>query len=71
MELLLTGHEHLYEHWVERYRDSTGAARRIDQIVTGGGTPLYSYQGEPDLRSYVRMALRLTRFGWSIWCAPG
>lgn len=57
VELLLTGHEHLYEHWVERYRDSTGAARRIDQIVTGGGgAPLYSYQGEPDLRSYVRMA---------------
>jgi 3',5'-cyclic AMP phosphodiesterase CpdA len=57
VELLVTGHEHLYEHWVERYRDSTGAARRIDQIVTGGGgAPLYSYQGEPDLRSYVRTA---------------
>lgn len=54
VNLLVTGHEHFFEHWVERYRDSTGRAKRIDQLVTGGGgAPLYGYLGEPDLRSYV------------------
>ncbi|MEX2153871.1 MAG: metallophosphoesterase [Gemmatimonadaceae bacterium] len=53
VDLLLVGHEHFFEHWVERYRDSTGRTRRMDQIVSGGGgAPLYSYQGEPDLRPY-------------------
>ncbi len=53
VKLLLAGHEHLFEHWVERYRDSTGRMQRIDQIVSGGGgAPLYPYQGEPDLRPY-------------------
>ena len=48
VRLLLTGHEHLFEHWVERYTDATGA-HRIDEIVTGGGgAPLYAYTGEPD-----------------------
>lgn len=57
VELLVTGHEHFFEHWVERYRDASGTRRRIDQIVTGGGgAPLYSYQGEPDLRAYVAAA---------------
>lgn len=51
--LLVTGHEHFFEHFVERWRDSTGVRRRIDQLVTGGGgAPLYGFQGEPDLRSY-------------------
>ena len=54
VQLLVTGHEHLFEHWVERYRDSTGVRRRIDQLVTGGGgAPLYGYMGEPDLRAYI------------------
>ena len=54
VRLLLTGHEHLYEHWVERYTDAAGA-HRMDQIVSGGGgAPLYSYTGEPDLRAYLR-----------------
>ena len=53
VRLLLTGHEHLFEHWVEHYTDATGA-HRIDQIVTGGGgAPLYAYTGEPDLRDYM------------------
>jgi len=54
VRLLLTGHEHLFEHWVERYQDSTGA-HRLDEIVSGGGGgPIYTYQGEPDLREYLR-----------------
>jgi hypothetical protein len=54
VQLLVTGHEHLYEHWVERYRDGQGVRRRMDQLVTGGGgAPLYAYRGEPDLRAYL------------------
>ena len=54
VQLLVTGHEHLYEHWVERYRDARGVRKRMDQLVTGGGgAPLYAYRGEPDLRAYV------------------
>jgi hypothetical protein len=52
VRLLLTGHEHLYEHWVEHYVDQSGA-HRMDEIVSGGGgAPLYGYTGEPDLRAY-------------------
>lgn len=53
VNLLLVGHDHLFEHWVERYVDSTGA-HRLDQIVSaGGGAPLYNYTGEPDLSDYL------------------
>jgi hypothetical protein len=52
VRLLFTGHEHLYEHWVERYADSTGV-HRIDEIVSGGGgAPLYVYRGEPNVQAY-------------------
>ena len=51
---LFSGHEHLFEHWVERYTDG-GGPHRMDLIVTGGGgAPLYTYQGEPDLRDYLK-----------------
>ena len=54
VNLMFTGHEHLFEHWTERYQDGTGQWRRMDQIVTGGGgAPLYRYRGEPDLRAYL------------------
>jgi hypothetical protein len=53
VKLLLTGHEHLFEHWVERYADATGEYR-IDQVVSGGGgAPLYGYQGEPETQQYI------------------
>jgi hypothetical protein len=53
-EVLFTGHEHLFEHWVEHY-EASGKTRRLDQIVTGGGgAPLYGYRGEPDLRDYLK-----------------
>lgn len=49
VRLLLTGHEHRVEHWVERYVDGSGP-HRLDQIVSGGGgVPLYGYVGEPDV----------------------
>lgn len=54
VRLLIAGHEHLFEHWVERWKDSTGMARRMDQVVSGGGgAPLYPYAGEPDTRAYL------------------
>ena len=54
VRLLLTGHEHLLEHWVERWTDSSRTRRRMDQIVSGGGgAPLYPYTQEPDLRGYI------------------
>ena len=53
VRLLLTGHEHLFEHWVERWTDATGP-HRIDEIVSGGGgAPLYGYVGQPDVREYL------------------
>jgi hypothetical protein len=54
VDLVFTGHEHLFEHWVERYRGADGKQHRMDQIVSGGGgAPLYTYQGEPNLREYL------------------
>jgi hypothetical protein len=55
IKVIFTGHDHLFEHWVERYQDTaTGANYRLDQIVTGGGgAPLYPYMGEPDLTQYL------------------
>jgi 3',5'-cyclic AMP phosphodiesterase CpdA len=53
VKLFIAGHEHLFEHWVERYTDESGP-HRLDQIVTGGGgAPLYGYTGEPDVRPYL------------------
>jgi hypothetical protein len=56
VRMTFAGHEHLLEHWVERYTDGTGP-HRIDQIVTGGGgAPIYSYSSEPDLNPYRALA---------------
>jgi 3',5'-cyclic AMP phosphodiesterase CpdA len=53
VELVLAGHEHVLEHWIERYTDN-GRDGRIDTIVTaGGGAPIYTYRGEPDLTAYL------------------
>jgi hypothetical protein len=53
VRLLVTGHDHLYDHFVERY-DDKGVTYRMDTLVTGGGgAPLYTYIGEPDLRAYA------------------
>ena len=57
VSMLFVGHEHLFEHWVERYRDQDGNPGRIDEVVSGGGgAPLYPYEGEPDLYPYMAAA---------------
>jgi hypothetical protein len=51
---LFTGHEHFFEHWVERYQDDATNKFRMDVIVTGGGgAPLYGFRGEPKLTDYI------------------
>lgn len=53
VRMIVAGHEHLLEHWVERYSDASGR-HRLDELVTGGGgAPIYTYRGEPDLTEYL------------------
>jgi hypothetical protein len=53
VDLTVAGHDHLYDHFVEHYVDN-GVTYRLDTVVTGGGgAPIYTYVGEPDLRAYV------------------
>ena len=35
VRMVLSGHEHLFEHWVERYSDASGE-HRMDLVVSGG-----------------------------------
>jgi hypothetical protein len=52
VKALFAGHEHFFEHWVERYEDATGA-HRMDLVVSGGGgAPPYAYMGEPETRTF-------------------
>jgi hypothetical protein len=54
VRVVISGHEHLFEHWVEHYSDS-GGAHRMDLVVSGGGgAPIYTYSGEPDLTEYLK-----------------
>ncbi|HLW98148.1 MAG TPA: metallophosphoesterase [Candidatus Acidoferrales bacterium] len=54
VRLVFSGHEHLFEHWVEHYTDA-GGLHRMDLIVSGGGgAPIYSYTGEPDLSDFLK-----------------
>lgn len=53
VRLVLAGHEHFFEHWIERYTDA-GRDYRLDMLLTGGGgAPTYTYRGEPDLTAYL------------------
>lgn len=54
VDTVFSGHEHFFEHWVERYRDAAGS-HRLDLVLTGGGgAPLYKYTRDPDTRDYLR-----------------
>jgi hypothetical protein len=53
VRMTITGHDHLHEHWVERYVDGN-TAYRMDHLVTGGGgAPIYTYRGEPEVSAYL------------------
>jgi len=59
---VFSGHEHLFEHWVEHYTDASGS-HRMDLVVSGGGgAPIYTYTGEPDLKEYLQtnQAMKVT-----------
>jgi Calcineurin-like phosphoesterase len=54
VRVVFSGHEHLFEHWVEHYTDAAGT-HRMDLVVSGGGgAPIYPYTGEPDLDGYLK-----------------
>jgi hypothetical protein len=56
VRLIIAGHDHLYDHFIEHYDDGTGT-HRMDHIVTGGGGgPIYTYTGEQDLAAYAAAA---------------
>ncbi len=49
---VFAGHDHVFEHWIERYEDLAGS-HRMDLVVTGGGgAPPYPYVSEPDTRDF-------------------
>lgn len=53
VRMIIAGHEHLLDHWVERYDDNGVSYRRDDVVTGGGGAPIYTYHGEPDLSGYL------------------
>jgi len=53
VNVVLGGHEHLFEHWVEHYKDA-GGVHRMDLVVSaGGGAPQYEFRGDPDNSAYI------------------
>ena len=52
VQMTIAGHDHLLDHWVERYMDGGMTFRRDDVVTGGGGAPIYTYTGEPDLSAY-------------------
>ena len=65
VRLLVAGHDHLYDHWVERY-DNAGVTHRMDTIVTGGGgAPIYGYMGELLISARTSRQARRTTSGSS------
>jgi hypothetical protein len=54
VRMTVAGHDHLFDHWVERYVDGGKSYRRDDVLTGGGGAPIYTYQGEPQLEAYVQ-----------------
>ena len=53
VRMIIAGHDHLLDHWVERYEDGGVTYRRDDIVTGGGGAPHYQYTSEPDLTSYL------------------
>ncbi len=56
VKMTIAGHDHLLDHWAERY-DDAGGTHRMDHVLSGGGgAPTYTYKGEPDLNVYSATA---------------
>ena len=53
VRLTISGHDHLFDHFVERYVDAGVKYRRDDIVTGGGGAPIYTYRGEPELSAYL------------------
>ena len=53
VRMIITGHDHLLDHWVERYEEGGVTYRRDDIVTGGGGAPHYQYTSEPDLTTYL------------------
>jgi calcineurin-like phosphoesterase family protein len=59
VRMTITGHDHLFDRFVEHYEDASGM-HRMDHVVSGGGgAPIYSYRGEQDLQAYSATAVPL------------
>jgi hypothetical protein len=52
VRMTITGHDHLFDHFVERFTSKGVTFRRDDIVTGGGGAPLYTYSAEPDLTAY-------------------
>ena len=53
VRLTISGHDHLFDHFVEHYVDAGVTYRRDDIVTGGGGAPIYTYRGEPELSAYL------------------
>jgi len=56
VRMTIAGHDHLLDHWIERYLDGGAMHRRDDVVTGGGGAPPYIYTREPDLSAYLEAA---------------
>jgi hypothetical protein len=53
---VISGHEHFFEHWMERYTDASGP-HRMDLIVSGGGgASRYGFSALPETQAYIDAA---------------
>jgi 3',5'-cyclic AMP phosphodiesterase CpdA len=53
VRMTIAGHDHLLDHFVERYTDEAKEYRRDDVVTGGGGAPSYQYRGEPEIQRYL------------------
>jgi 3',5'-cyclic AMP phosphodiesterase CpdA len=53
VRMTIAGHDHLLDHFVERYDDERRTYRMDHMVSGGGGAPTYTYRGEPDLQEYL------------------
>jgi len=57
VRMTIAGHDHLFDHFAERYTDGGVTYRRDDVVTGGGGAPIYTYRGEPEIQQYLAAGL--------------